>query len=188
VLPLHATAGQPVTGAIATFSDPGGDPADYAMTIDWGDGQTSGGGLAGVAITGAHTYAGAGSYQVTVRVDDDGGASATGYRTVTVGAAAASQSDALNAVISDASIDSKGVIRLMLSRRATLYGVVSSLPGSRYVGTVRFGPRDSGRVALRWHPATLHGRRLRAGRYAIRLRAGLGPEAASGRPLRFVVR
>jgi hypothetical protein len=28
VLPLHATAGEPVTGAIATFSDPGGDPAD----------------------------------------------------------------------------------------------------------------------------------------------------------------
>jgi hypothetical protein len=188
VLPLHTTAGQPVTGTIATFSDPGGDPADYAMTIDWGDRQNTSGGLAGRAITGAHTYAGVGSYQVTVTVVDDGGTAATGYGTVTVRAAAASRSDARNAVISDASIDSKGVITLVLSRPATLYGEVSSLPGSHRVGTVNFGRRSAGHATLRWHVGTLHGRRLHPGRYAIQVRTGRGPTALSGPSLHFVVR
>ena len=54
------TEGVPFTTVVATFTDPTGSPGDYTATIDWGDGTTSAGTVAGsagsFAVTGTHTY------------------------------------------------------------------------------------------------------------------------------------
>ena len=67
-----------VSGALASFNDPGGfeAPAKYSATIDWGDGGgatpvavDSSGGLATGAISASHTYAKEeGSFTITVTV------------------------------------------------------------------------------------------------------------------------
>ena len=59
-------------------SDPDGTIASYAWTF--GDGQT------GTGVNATHTYAAAGSYDVTLKVTDDKGATATKTSTVTVAA------------------------------------------------------------------------------------------------------
>jgi hypothetical protein len=72
-LTLSGTAGQPFEGNVATFPAPGSAPS--SVVIDWGDGTptTAGAyvpdpGNAGYAdITGTHTYASTGSYNITVR-------------------------------------------------------------------------------------------------------------------------
>jgi hypothetical protein len=90
---FSTAVGDPFSGPVATFTDadPGGVATDYTVTIDWGDGSTSGGsaaanGAAGFDALGAHTYATAGSKTVTVTVTDAGGASAAATSTATVGA------------------------------------------------------------------------------------------------------
>ncbi len=65
------------TGTIqlATFTDPGAD--SHTTTIDWGDGNTEPGATTS-PISGDHTYAESGTYQITVTVaDDDGGVGST---------------------------------------------------------------------------------------------------------------
>ncbi len=79
-VPVAAHVGV-TTGTIvfATFTDPGGgDPiADYGASIAWGDGQTSTGAITFDSITGvfsvsgAHTYAQAGTSTVTVTVSHE---------------------------------------------------------------------------------------------------------------------
>ena len=63
------------TVTVATFSDAGsnGPASDYAATIDWGDGTTSSGTIAGptngaFSVTGSHTYAEEGLYDVHTTV------------------------------------------------------------------------------------------------------------------------
>jgi uncharacterized repeat protein (TIGR01451 family) len=84
-----AVAGAPVaitapargrfSGSVATFTDgdPAGVPSDYSATIDWGDGHDSHGTVSAsgghFTVTGAHTYALPGSYEVTTTVADRGG-------------------------------------------------------------------------------------------------------------------
>jgi N-acetylneuraminic acid mutarotase len=79
---LAATEGTSFSGAVATFTDPGGAEAvgTYRAVIDWGDGSSSlgtisgGGGGAPFSVSGNHTYAQERSvYPVTVSVTDDGG-------------------------------------------------------------------------------------------------------------------
>jgi PKD repeat protein len=61
------------------FSDAnaGAPVTDFAATIEWGDGNTTTGTVAGgggsFTVSGSHTYAAIGSYTVTVTVIDDGG-------------------------------------------------------------------------------------------------------------------
>jgi hypothetical protein len=73
---ISASEGKSFTGTVATFND--GDTsaaaADYAATISWGDGSSSAGTITGSAgqftVSGTHTYAEEGAYQVTVKVTD----------------------------------------------------------------------------------------------------------------------
>jgi hypothetical protein len=91
---IAATEGAPFTGTVATFTDPdpAGTAAEYAATVDWGDGSpvqaativAQGGGFAVVA--GPHAYAEEGTYDVTVAIADvdnaDNGKTVTSKATV----------------------------------------------------------------------------------------------------------
>jgi hypothetical protein len=88
-----ATSGVAFSGLVATFTD--GDPAgtvgDFTALIDWGDGHKSlgvvqSGTSGGYQVSGMHTYAQAGTYQVTVSIFDSGGATATAASTADVAA------------------------------------------------------------------------------------------------------
>jgi hypothetical protein len=74
-----AVAGAPFSGAVASVMDsnPYSTAGDFTATILWGDNTTSVGtvtanGSGGFTVSGPHTYAGAGTYTVTVQVMDDG--------------------------------------------------------------------------------------------------------------------
>jgi uncharacterized protein (TIGR03118 family) len=87
-----ATEGQAVTNALATFSDAyaGNVAGDFNATIQWGDGTTDTGTVAGssgvFSVNGNHTFADEGSYDVVVVLADDspGTAAATVSYTLTV--------------------------------------------------------------------------------------------------------
>ena len=88
-----ALANVPFTGAVATFTDVDTTnvASDFIATIDWGDGTTTPGTVAGGAgsftISGTHTYAASGSYPVTVTLTDDAPGTATATVTSTANAA-----------------------------------------------------------------------------------------------------
>ena len=83
-------------GEVATFTDSGTDmdPSDYAATINWGDGTSTpditagqisaGDGQFTVSDNTYHAYQSAGTFNVTVTVYDDAGASATAEGDVTI--------------------------------------------------------------------------------------------------------
>jgi hypothetical protein len=61
---IAATAGQPFSGQVATFTDvnPSATTGDFTASIDWGDGTSSAGTISadpngGFDVTGTHTYA-----------------------------------------------------------------------------------------------------------------------------------
>jgi hypothetical protein len=91
---LSGVEGSGVSGVIANFSDANtlGSASDFTASIDWGDGTSSTGTVAGsggsYTVSGSHTYAEAGSYTVTVAIADDGGSSASATSTVDVADAA----------------------------------------------------------------------------------------------------
>jgi Arylsulfotransferase (ASST) len=71
-------------GAAATIAD--GDPSatasDYAATISWGDGSSTQGAVSGpdgspFTISGAHTYATTGKFNITTSANDSGGATSS---------------------------------------------------------------------------------------------------------------
>ena len=68
---VTATSGQTFSGTVATFTGLAMNSlSSYSASIDWGDGQTTVGTITvnstgGVDITGANTYADAGSYTIT---------------------------------------------------------------------------------------------------------------------------
>jgi hypothetical protein len=89
---LRGTAGEPLSGTLATFSDadPGGAVSDYRATIDWGDGSAPSTGsvraaASGFAVGGSHAYPAAGAYTATVTITDAGGSHAQANATVTIG-------------------------------------------------------------------------------------------------------
>ena len=74
---IAPTEGIPFTGAVGSFTDPdaSAQPGDYAATVHWGDGASSGGVIDKAAdgtftVTGTHTYAEEGSATTTVTVTD----------------------------------------------------------------------------------------------------------------------
>jgi hypothetical protein len=91
-LPAEANEGAPATVSVARFTDgdPAARPGHYAVTIDWGDGRTSGGrvrldGQGGFDVVGSHTYAERGGYVVAVAIEDPNGAAATAQGFIDVG-------------------------------------------------------------------------------------------------------
>src|SRR5262249_52094837 len=63
--------------------------ADFSATISWGDSQTSAGTIAangsgGFNVSGSHTYAGPGTFTVSVSIHDVGGSSALAASTANV--------------------------------------------------------------------------------------------------------
>jgi len=89
-----AESGVVFTGAVATFTDTNaaGLASDFVATIDWGDGNTTAGTVTGgggaFTVSGTHTYANAGVFNVIVTLTDDapGTATATTTSTATVSA------------------------------------------------------------------------------------------------------
>ncbi len=92
---LSATEGQSFSGRVANFVNTNAannTTADFTVTIDWGDGTTTGGVLSNpsatniYAVDGTHIYADEGNFNVTVTVTDDvpGTATATATNSITV--------------------------------------------------------------------------------------------------------
>jgi hypothetical protein len=86
-------------GVIGSFTDaaPNDGPAQFAATIQWGDGQTGTGtilpnGSGGFDVSGSHVYSKSGTYNLEVTVDDVTGRSAKAQSTLVVASAGPSPS------------------------------------------------------------------------------------------------
>jgi hexosaminidase len=90
---LAADSQDHVSGTVATLAAPGYAPSAVTAAINWGDGTSSAGTVAGTAptattvnslytVAGAHTYAKPGTYQATVTVSASGATSVTAHFTV----------------------------------------------------------------------------------------------------------
>jgi hypothetical protein len=86
--------GEHFTGAVASFTDGNSfaTAADFAATIDWGDGSPTSlgtisqiGGVGAFFVNGTHTYKQEGTFTITVLITDDGGSRVTTTDTITVG-------------------------------------------------------------------------------------------------------
>jgi hypothetical protein len=92
---FSALAGTPFTGTVATFTDTftGNVAGDFTATINWGDATTSAGTVSGggasYSVSGTHTYAGSGTFSVTVTLSDDAPGTATAQVTSTAHVAGA---------------------------------------------------------------------------------------------------
>jgi hypothetical protein len=93
---VHATERIVFSGLVATFTDgdASGRLGDYTATIDWGDGQTSGGTVTAdpqtagqFNVTGANVYRATGTYPVAVSLVSRKGATAAATGTADVAAA-----------------------------------------------------------------------------------------------------
>jgi hypothetical protein len=82
--PVTSVEGSSFSGTAGTFTDtnPNQPASDFTATIDWGDGTTSTGTIAGgngsFSISGNHTYAEEGSFNTTINVQDTDVEAATG--------------------------------------------------------------------------------------------------------------
>ncbi len=83
---INAVAGQafPANLAVFTDADAGRPAGHYSASVNWGDGSpavaatiTADSGGAGYGVGSSHTYAKAGSYQITVTITDSAGGSRT---------------------------------------------------------------------------------------------------------------
>jgi sugar lactone lactonase YvrE len=82
-----------LSGATFTDANPGNHSGDFTAVINWGDGGPTSSGTVSYdtssgnyTVSGAHSYATAGSHQFTIAVTDDGGRTATITGTATVAA------------------------------------------------------------------------------------------------------
>src|SRR5262249_7160063 len=80
-----ALEGNPLRNVVITMfsdADPNAVPADYTVSVDWGDGTTSAGqvqvGVEVFNVFGTHTFAEEGSYHVKVTVNDTDGTATVG--------------------------------------------------------------------------------------------------------------
>lgn len=108
---VTASEGHPLTGKVATFTDPdtSAGASEYSATIAWGDGTSSAGTITGGAgnfiVSGTKTYLEEGTFAVTVTVSD-------------VDAPGTSSATASKAVVSDAALAATGA-SLTLSTQLT---------------------------------------------------------------------
>ncbi len=93
VTSFSATQNVGFSGQVATFSDivTGDTTSSLTATINWGDGNSSTGTIAGSSgsftVSGSHTYGGSGSFTVVVTVKATAtGATQSGTATITIGA------------------------------------------------------------------------------------------------------
>jgi hypothetical protein len=129
-LTVTPAEGQEFTGVLATFTDAdaAGVSADYAATINWGDGSAPSTGfiqpdgeslleVPGFTVTGTHTYAEAGSYNISVAItDNDGDPNATGGATAT---------GTLTATVTDAPLAAEGTV-IQADQGSAFSGAVAS--------------------------------------------------------------
>jgi hypothetical protein len=92
---LTAIEGNQATATVATFTDadPNATAGDFTATINWGDGTSSSGtvagnGVGGFSVSGAHAYAEEGHDPISVSITDVGGSTASATGTATVADAA----------------------------------------------------------------------------------------------------
>ena len=84
---VSGTAGMPLNATVATITDPNtsATTSAYSATINWGDGNSTAGAIAGgsgsFTVTGNHTYATSGTYPITVSITSVG--TSQGSATVT---------------------------------------------------------------------------------------------------------
>jgi PKD repeat protein len=89
-----AQANVPFTGVVAVFTDTNtaAVPSDFTATIDWGDGTTTPGTVSGgggtFSVSGTHTYATSGTFNVIVTLTDDPPGTATATTTSTANVSA----------------------------------------------------------------------------------------------------
>jgi hypothetical protein len=88
------TAGQAVGDTVAHFTDanPAANAADLSAQIQWGDGSASAGAVtkavgSGFDVAGTHSYASAGTYQISTKVIDLGGSTTNAGSTAQIAAA-----------------------------------------------------------------------------------------------------
>ncbi len=112
---LNLTASVPYTGVAAQFSDadPLAAPGDFSATITWGDGHSSPGTVVsdpqgGFDVIGTNTYAGVGSYDVRVDIQDSVGTTAQGISTAVVSSTTSTPLAATGAAPSFASNQDSG--------------------------------------------------------------------------------
>ena len=125
-----AVSGLDVAVDAGDSSDPDGTVASYAWAF--GDGGTATGAMAN------HTYASAGSYEVTLTVTDDRGASNTIARQVTVGSPQAFATDAFERTVTG------GWGSADLGGAWTGSGTASNFNVTGGVGMIRMGSAGSG--------------------------------------------
>jgi hypothetical protein len=84
---VNATEGLQLTGVVLggfIDADPNGQPSDYTVTINWGDGSPTTAGLVtangpGFDVSGTHTYADEGMYLPIITINDEGGFANGGF-------------------------------------------------------------------------------------------------------------
>jgi hypothetical protein len=86
---VAAAKGLPFNSSVASFTDADpGSAGDYTAQITWGDGHTSAAAISLVdgvyVVTAPHTYAGSGSFPISVAINDVDGSSVTVGSTATV--------------------------------------------------------------------------------------------------------
>jgi hypothetical protein len=84
---LSGVAGNTTSDVVASLQDDGGleSPSQYAVTINWGDGQSSAGTIAANGdVSGSHTCTAPGAYVAMVAVTDDGGQSVSTESTASI--------------------------------------------------------------------------------------------------------
>jgi hypothetical protein len=91
---ISSTEGANFSGMVASFTDadPNGTAADYTATISWGDGSSSAETInaitGGFGISGTHSYAEEGTYNISVQITETGGATVSTTSKATVADAA----------------------------------------------------------------------------------------------------
>ena len=136
---LSGVATTALTNVVGSFVDGAGAQAavaDFAATIDWGDGSaTSTGTLSQTAsgafsVSGTHTYASAGSKSITATVTDEEGSTVTLHATATIAAAP---------IVLPATGQPRpgGPIALLVLLALLLVGGTTLAVGARFLGNIR---------------------------------------------------